>query len=48
MICGGGCPIDRLKRVKDGVMDYCSIYKDKLEDLLPFFYKYIYEKDSDN
>lgn len=40
-ICGGGCPIDRLKRVKDNTMDYCSIYKDKLENLLPLFYKYI-------
>lgn len=42
-ICGGGCPIDREKYIgKD--KRFCSIYKENLSELLPYFYTYKYSK----
>lgn len=41
-ICGGGCPIDRIKHQNDLNNNYCSIHKTKLADLLPIFYTYSY------
>ena len=40
-ICGGGCPLDRIKakREKLTTNPYCSYYKKYLADLLPYFYK---------
>ncbi|WP_101690436.1 radical SAM/SPASM domain-containing protein [Dysgonomonas massiliensis] len=38
-ICGGGCPIDRIKKLKGEDIDYCSIYKTRLADMLPYLYK---------
>ena len=38
-ICGGGCPIVRHKKQENN-MEYCSLYKDNLAELLPYFYNY--------
>lgn len=43
-ICGGGCPIDRLKKKKGEDINYCSSYKDILGELLPYIYEYRYER----
>ena len=37
-ICGGGCPLDRLKNTNIKEKSYCSFYKTKLTDLLPYLY----------
>lgn len=37
-ICGGGCPIDRMKEKGKEKKSYCSYYKDYLADLLPYMY----------
>lgn len=42
-ICGGGCPIDRLKKKRGEGINYCSSYKYILGELLPYIYKYKYE-----
>lgn len=38
-ICGGGCPIDRIKYKEGKISNCCSIHKAKLEKLLPFLYE---------
>ena len=43
-ICGGGCPIGRIK-VKQGQLESCcSRHKDTLKDLLPILYKYKFRR----
>jgi uncharacterized protein len=37
-VCGGGCPLDRIKNNKRKEKPYCSFYKSKLSDLLPHLY----------
>lgn len=37
-ICGGGCPLDRLKEQGKDTNSYCSYYKEYLADLLPYMY----------
>lgn len=37
-ICGGGCPLDRLKEQGKDTKSYCSYYKEYLADLLPYMY----------
>ncbi len=37
-ICGGGCPLDRIRNKKEKKKTYCSFYKTKLVDLLPILY----------
>lgn len=43
-VCGGGCPIDRGKQQMGKISNYCSVLKDNLAELLPYFYKYQYKK----
>lgn len=43
-VCGGGCPVDRQKRSEGKKINCCSMYKDNLAELLPYFYKYQYRK----
>ncbi len=43
-VCGGGCPIDRIKKGKGEDVDCCSIYKTKLAEMLPYLYEYRYNK----
>lgn len=38
-ICGGGCPIDRAKVKQGSLPSCCTIYKDKLVQLLPRLYE---------
>lgn len=42
-ICGGGCPIDRIKVKNRMIKSCCSLHKDKLEALLPHFYEINYK-----
>lgn len=42
-ICGGGCPIDRIKYKEGKISNCCSIHKVKLEKLLPYLYKMKFE-----
>lgn len=42
-ICGGGCPIDRVKKREGRIKSCCSYYKDYLADLLPLFYTHYYK-----
>ncbi len=44
-ICGGGCPIDRIKKREGHIKSCCSYYKDYLADMLPLFYTNYYHKD---
>lgn len=37
-LCGGGCPMDRLKHTGKE-RNYCSIYRDHIEQLIPYMYK---------
>lgn len=37
-ICGGDCPLDRIKEKGKEEKSYCSYYKDYLADLLPYMY----------
>lgn len=37
-ICGGGCPIDRIKKANGSTCDVCSKYKNRLYRLLPVMY----------
>lgn len=41
-VCGGGCPIDRIKERNAPDKTYCSIHKTKLADMLPLLYAYAY------
>lgn len=43
-ICGGGCPIDRMKVQKGLSQSFCSIHKTKLTSLLPYIYEIKYKK----
>lgn len=43
-ICGGGCPLDRVKKRKGLIESCCSYYKKYLADLLPLFYTYRYNE----
>ncbi len=45
-ICGGGCPIDRLKKKRGENVNYCSIYKSHLADLL-YLYEHKYLKNGE-
>ena len=38
-ICGGGCPLDRQKKKMGKSINYCSIYKTRLADMLPALYE---------
>ena len=38
-ICGGGCPLDRQKKKMGKNINYCSIYKTRLADMLPALYE---------
>jgi len=38
-ICGGGCPLDRIKRSKGERRDVCSKYKNGLSRMLPTIYE---------
>lgn len=42
-ICGGGCPIDRIKARSDVEKNYCSMYKENLSTLLPLLYEHKYK-----
>lgn len=42
-VCGGGCPIDRIKKRKGQLRSCCSFYKDHLADLLPLFYTHYFK-----
>jgi uncharacterized protein len=37
-ICGGGCPLDRIRNKNKKEKNYCSFYKSQLSDLLPHLY----------
>ncbi len=37
-ICGGGCPLDRIKRANGETREVCSKYKDGLSRMLPAIY----------
>lgn len=37
-ICGGGCPIDRIKRARGESANVCSKYKNGLSRILPVLY----------
>lgn len=39
-ICGGGCPIDRIKLKKGEIKSCCSPYKETLADSLPLIYEH--------
>ncbi len=43
-ICGGGCPLDRMKKKKGDLDNCCSLYKEGLADLLPYLYENQYKK----
>jgi len=43
-ICGGGCPLDRIKKRKGEACNCCSWYKVGLADLLPYIYENQYNK----
>lgn len=43
-ICGGGCPVDRIKAKQGSIKSCCSIHKDKLAALLPHLYEVNYKK----
>ncbi len=36
-ICGGSCPMDRVRTLPNEKKGYCSCYKDNLETILPLF-----------
>lgn len=38
-ICGGGCPLDRIKRAKGETREVCSKYKEGLIKILPALYE---------
>lgn len=38
-ICGGGCPLDRIKRARGESREVCSMYKDGISRMLPFIYE---------
>ncbi len=38
-ICGGGCPIDRIKTAGNPPKPYCSYHRQYLADMLPLFYE---------
>lgn len=38
-ICGGGCPLDRIKKANGETRDVCSKYKDGLRKMLPVIYE---------
>ena len=38
-ICGGGCPIDRIKAAGKPPKPYCSYHRQYLADMLPLFYE---------
>ena len=38
-ICGGGCPLDRLKKAKGENREVCSKYKNRLHTMLPVIYE---------
>lgn len=38
-ICGGGCPIDRIKTAGKPPKPYCSYHRQYLADMLPLFYE---------
>mgnify|MGYP003251780330 FL=1 len=46
-ICGGGCPLDRIKN-QNCNNDYCSKYKDGLSSLLPYLYKKIMQNQTNH
>lgn len=39
-LCGGGCPMDRLKYTEGSgkTPNYCSIYRERIEYLMPYMY----------
>ena len=37
-ICGGGCPLDRIKNRRKKEKSNCSFYKTQLSKLLPYLY----------
>lgn len=45
-ICGGGCPMDRLRytKTKRKSPNYCSIYREHVEQLMPYMYEYCKKK----
>jgi len=43
-VCGGGCPLDRSGERKGKSRNCCSVYKDRLSDLLPYLYENQYKK----
>lgn len=43
-ICGGGCPLDRIKKQDKKKGSLCSLYKNHIEELMPFMYKHITKK----
>lgn len=42
-ICGGGCPIDRIKVKTGSLISCCHRYKAHLSEMLPHFYNNIYK-----
>lgn len=42
-VCGGGCPVDRIKKKINHEIDCCSIYRTKLAKMLPYLYEYLYK-----
>lgn len=38
-ICGGGCPVERIRCKKEGKGSCCSLYKNRIHELLPFMYE---------
>lgn len=38
-ICGGGCPLDRIKKASGESREVCSIYRDGLSRMLPVIYE---------
>lgn len=45
-ICGGGCPIDRIKYRNHPDKAYCSIHKTKLADMLPVLHAHSYSSET--
>lgn len=45
-LCGGGCPMDRLKYTEGSgkTPNYCSIYRERIEYLMPYMYEYLTSK----